>query len=132
MLFRSQTHRCRADPKDVGSTWYQTHKVLTIENFVQIDEVVISCHDNGTVAFRSWQEPNIHREIDPNDWAKHAHTVPARVRAPKENPNLNNPLNSLSTKNILFYSIVVHAQCCQLCARAQTDWVEYQNKIRQT
>jgi hypothetical protein len=65
-------------------------------------------------------------------WATHVVVDFATAAVQKANPMRQGPLSSVPTRNILYYSIFVHARCCQPHAHAQTTLAFVPNKIRQT
>jgi hypothetical protein len=66
------------------------------------------------------------------DWAMHVVDMLAKEQAPIKNPSPCSQLNSLSTKNIWFLTVVVLAQLNALAVHAQTVLGQFQNKIHQT
>ena len=66
------------------------------------------------------------------DWTKHAVELLATEQVQKANPMCQGPLSSVSTRNTLCYSTLVHAQYYQPLARAGTGLASFLNKIYQT
>ena len=66
------------------------------------------------------------------DWATHAFDHFPRVQVPKENQTQNNPISNLSTRSTEFDTVVVLVLSTLPIAHERTDWVWFQNKIRQT
>jgi hypothetical protein len=95
------------------------------------DDLSLDWHDNLCLCILHVAQGTRLNQADV-DWAMHAVGQLATAAVQKANPMIQGLLSSVSTRNILYGSIFVHAQCCQPLAHAQTDLVFFLNKIRQT
>jgi hypothetical protein len=94
-------------------------------------DVSLDWHDNLCLCI-----PHVAQGICPNqadvDWAMRVVGQLAKVVVQKASPRCQGPLSSVSTRNTLCDSTLVHAQYFQPLAHAQNGLVSFLNKIRQT
>lgn len=130
-----EIHRCRADWQDQGSIVSQCCQRQSIPvSTSTVDQAwhvaQVQC-DSWCLTMAVWAPDRSVNLVDV-DWAMHVVGDLARAEVPKENPSQCSLLNNLSTKNILYGSVIEHVQYCLHVAHVETIQVWCHGKKYQT
>ena len=111
--------------------WQRQYTVVCANTLNLPDDVSLDWHDNLCLCIPHVAQDKRLNQADV-DWAMRVVGQLATEQVQKANPRCQGPLSSVSTRNTLCDSTLVHAQHCQPLARAQTGPASFLNKIRQT
>jgi hypothetical protein len=115
----------------VSQYWQRQYTVVCANALDLLDDVSLDWHDNLCLCNPHVAQGTRLNQADV-DWAMRVVGQLAKVVVQKASPRCQGPLSSVSTRNTLCDSTLVHAQHCQPLAHAQTGPASFLNKIRQT